>query len=53
MFDDMINLMIFQFDKVATILSLLFIKWLSLCIALKFIFRVKHIFIVTHFDKSS
>ena len=29
MFEDMINLMTFQFDKVATILNLLFIKWLS------------------------
>lgn len=53
MLDDMINLMIFQLDMLATILSLLFIKWLSLCIVLKFIFRVKHIFIVTHVDKSS
>ena len=49
----MINLMIIQFDKLATILNLLFIKWLSLCIVLKFIFRAERIFIVTHVDKSS
>ena len=53
MFDDMINLMIFQFDMLATILNLLVIKWLSLCIVLKFIFRAERIFIVTHVDKSS
>lgn len=52
MLDDMINLMIIQFDKLATILNLLFIKWLSLCIVLKFIFRAERIFIVTHVDKS-
>ena len=52
MFEVIINLMTFQFDKVATILNLLFIKWLSLCIVLKFIFRAERIFIVTHVDKS-
>ena len=52
MLDEMINLIIFQFDKLATILNLLFIKWLSLCIVLKFIFRAERIFIVTHVDKS-
>ena len=53
MLDDMINLMIFQFDMLATILNLLFIEWLSLCIVLKFIFRSERIFIVTYIDKSS
>ena len=53
MFEDIINLMTFQFDKVATILNLLFIKWLSVCIVLKFIFRAERIFIISHVDKSS
>ena len=53
MLDDMINLMIFQLDMLATILNLLFIKWLSVCIVLKFIFRAERIFIISHVDKSS
>ena len=53
MLDDMINLMIFQLDMLATILNLLFIKWLSVCIVLKIIFRAERIFIISHVDKSS